>query len=149
MDIAFIMDPLESIDSQLETTTALMAECNNRGHEVYFLGEHDLYVRANKVLARMWHVTVPRGLGLQAYWEEVVRSWRAQAPRTVSLEEIDAIFMRKDPPLDVETVGHLQIVRKAVGHLRMALTFEPANEFFKEELDRLQPPRKKKKKKKA
>ena len=114
MNIAFIMDPLESIDSQLETTTALMAECNNRGHEVYFLGEHDLYVRANKVLARMWHVTVPRGLGLQAYWEEVVRSWRAQAPRTVPLEELDAIFMRKDPPLDVETVGHLQIVRDRV-----------------------------------
>ncbi len=36
---------------------------------------------------------------------------------------------------------------KAVGHLRMALTFEPANEFFKQELERLQPPRKKKKKK--
>ena len=114
MNIAFIMDPLESIDSQLETTTALMAECNNRGHEVYFLGEHDLYVRANKVLARMWNVTVPRGLTLEAYWEEVVRSWRAQAPRTVPLEELDAIFMRKDPPLDVETVGHLQIVRDRV-----------------------------------
>ncbi len=37
---------------------------------------------------------------------------------------------------------------KAVGHLRMALTFEPANEFFKAELERLQPPKKKKKKKK-
>ena len=37
---------------------------------------------------------------------------------------------------------------KAVGHLRMALTFEPANEFFKQELERLQPPKKKKKKKK-
>ena len=38
---------------------------------------------------------------------------------------------------------------KAVGHLRMALTFEPANDFFKQELERLQPPRKKKKKKQA
>ena len=37
---------------------------------------------------------------------------------------------------------------KAVGHLRMALTFESANDFFKQELERLQPPRKKKKKKK-
>ena len=37
---------------------------------------------------------------------------------------------------------------KAVGHLRMAMPFEPANEFFKAELERLQPPKKKKKKKK-
>ncbi len=35
---------------------------------------------------------------------------------------------------------------KAIGHLRMALTFEPSNEHFKRELERLEPPKKKKKK---
>ena len=40
-------------------------------------------------------------------------------------------------------------VPKAVGHLKMALTFEPNNEHFKRELERLQPPRKKKKLPKA
>jgi glutathione synthase len=114
VEIAFIMDPLESVDPQLETTTALMAECNNRGHEVYFLGAHDLYVRANRVIARMWRVTVPRGLGGQAYWEAVMRAWSDQAPQTIALGELDAIFMRKDPPLSVEMVGHLQVVRDRV-----------------------------------
>ncbi len=40
-------------------------------------------------------------------------------------------------------------VPKAIGHLKMALTFEPNNEHFKRELERLQPPRKKKKLPKA
>lgn len=35
---------------------------------------------------------------------------------------------------------------KAIGHLRMALTFEPGNEHFKRELERLQPPKRKKSK---
>ncbi len=36
-------------------------------------------------------------------------------------------------------------VAKAVGHLKMALTFEPQNPYFKEHLDRISPPKKKKK----
>ncbi|MEE9519536.1 MAG: glutathione synthase [bacterium] len=114
MEIAFIMDPLESIDPRFETTVALMAECNERGHEVFFLEPHDLYVRANRVMARMWRVTVPRAFGVQAYWEAVEQAWRSQAPDSLPLEDLDVIFMRKDPPLNLEMAGHLQILRDRV-----------------------------------
>ncbi len=114
MDIAFIMDPLEDIDPLFETTTALMAECNERGHEVFFLEPHDLYVRANRLMARLWSVTVPAGLSVPAYWEAVVSAWRAQAPRHIRLDELDAIFMRKDPPLSFEMIDHLLIARDRV-----------------------------------
>ncbi|MFQ5894014.1 MAG: glutathione synthase, partial [Nitrospinota bacterium] len=114
MDIAFIMDPLESIDPQYETTAALMAECNHRGHEVFFCEPDDLYVRANRVMARMWRVTVEVGFGPQAYWDAVIRAWRDQDPHYEPLEDLDAIFMRKDPPLHLEMVDHLQLLRDRV-----------------------------------
>lgn len=41
MEIAFLMDRLESIDPTNETTSHLMYECNQRGHTVYFLEPHD------------------------------------------------------------------------------------------------------------
>lgn len=112
MDVAFIMDPLEHIDPLFETTTALMAESNERGHQVYFLEPHDLYVRKNRVMGRMWLVTVPRGLSIAVYWDAVVAAWKATTPVYVALDELDSIFMRKDPPLNLEMIDHLEIVRE-------------------------------------
>jgi glutathione synthase len=114
MKTAFIMDPLEHIDPLFETTTALMAECNERGHDVYFLEPHDLYVRNSRVMARMWRVTVAPGQSVPSYWSAVVKAWRDQAPRYLPLEELDAIFMRKDPPLNLEMVTYLLLVRDHV-----------------------------------
>ena len=45
MRIAFLMDRLDSIDPTNETTSHLMYECNQRGHTVYFLEPHDIYIR--------------------------------------------------------------------------------------------------------
>ena len=51
MEIAFLMDSLESIDPHWETTSHLMYECNQRGHTVYFLEPHDVYIRDNSIVA--------------------------------------------------------------------------------------------------
>ena len=53
MKIAYLMDPLESIQPETETTSHLMYECNERGHTVYFLEPHDVYIRGDQVVARM------------------------------------------------------------------------------------------------
>ncbi|NNG08341.1 MAG: glutathione synthase, partial [Desulfobacteraceae bacterium] len=53
MQIAFLMDRLDSIDPVTETTSYLMYECNQRGHTVFFLEPHDVYIRRNEVVARM------------------------------------------------------------------------------------------------
>ena len=53
MKIAYLMDPLESIQPENETTSHLMYECNERGHAVYFLEPHDVYIRGGQVVARM------------------------------------------------------------------------------------------------
>ncbi|MBW2678808.1 MAG: glutathione synthase, partial [Deltaproteobacteria bacterium] len=73
MEIAFLMDSLESIDPLWDTTSYLMYECNQRGHTVYFLEPHDVYIRDNRVVARMWNISVPSDLGLVDYWKCLIQ----------------------------------------------------------------------------
>ncbi len=72
MEIGFLMDDLRLIDPVWETTAYIMYECNQRGHSVFFLEPHDLYIRNNKVVARMRNITVPPDLGIELYWQALL-----------------------------------------------------------------------------
>ncbi len=61
MKIAFLWIRLEDIDPVWETTSHLMYESNQRGHTVYFLEPHDLYIRENIVMARMHDISIDAG----------------------------------------------------------------------------------------
>jgi glutathione synthase len=76
MPIAFLMDKLESIDPENETTPCLMYECNQRGHTVYFLEPHDVYIRDDEIVARMRNITVEADLSITKYWQAVKRCLR-------------------------------------------------------------------------
>ncbi len=114
MQIAFVMDPLGSIDPTWETTSALMYECNQRGHVVYFLEPHDIYVRGSRLVARMHDVSSPPDLGMADYWRTIVD--RAQRDELIfeNITDIDAVFLRKDPPLIYQTMEFLAPVSDQV-----------------------------------
>jgi glutathione synthase len=114
MVIGFIMDPLESIDPMDETTSHLMYECNQRGHTVFFLEPHDLYVRSSRLVARMRNVTVERDLPMSEYWRRTIQCLRNEALLFEEITQIDALFLRKDPPLIHETMEYLTPVSDQV-----------------------------------
>src|ERR1700689_5415180 len=89
---AFIMDPLERVLVDKDTTFVFMLEAQFRGHEIYFLGLRDLYARGRQViaLARQCELT-RRGNPHYKFLDG-----GAEYP----LETFDAVFMRKDPPAD-------------------------------------------------
>lgn len=99
MRIAFMMDPLESIEPIMETTSQLMYECNQRGHTVYFLEPHDVYVRGSRLVARMRNVTVAPDQTMPAYWRAAIACLKREELIYEEITEIDALFLRKDPPL--------------------------------------------------
>jgi len=107
MVIAFIMDSLESIEPLNETTSHLMYECNERGHTVFFLEPHDLYVRNSRLVARMRNVTLPPGLGMQEYWQRAIACLKKDELIFEEITDIDAVFLRKDPPLIYECMEFL------------------------------------------
>ncbi len=107
MKIAFLMDRLESIDPNFETTSQLMYECNQRGHTTFFLEPHDVYVRQQKVVARMENIEVPKDLPMEEYWQKAVECIKKEERIFELITEMDALFLRKDPPLNYKVMEFL------------------------------------------
>jgi glutathione synthase len=84
-----------------------MYECNQRGHMVFFLEPHDLYIRENQVVARMRNITVAKDLGIAAYWEALKACLDQEELIFEKVVDLDAIFLRKDPPLNFEVMSYL------------------------------------------
>lgn len=95
MRFLFVMDPIERILPDKDTTFVFMLEAQSRGHALQYSLVDDLYVRAGTPRARVWDVHVRRpteGNGPHAVIGQ---------HDDVELDSFDAIFMRKDPPFDM------------------------------------------------
>ncbi len=114
MRIAFLMDRLDTIDPIYETTSHLMYECNERGHTVYFLEPHDVYIRKNEVVARMRNISVSPGLSMRRYWRELIRCLKKDDLIFESVTDLDVLFLRKNPPLVYQTMEFLEPVGEKV-----------------------------------
>jgi len=89
LHLAFVMDPIESVDIEADTTFALMLEAQRRGHHVFSVSQADLGVSDEGPTARIVPVELRREKGRHADLGE---------PRTVALDaEIDAIFDSQIP----------------------------------------------------
>lgn len=90
--VGFLMDPLESVVVGHDTTFLFMLECQRRGHEVWWFEQKDLAFAGGRTRARLRRVGVRKEQGnhFQLLGEE-------DAP----LGDLDVLFLRKDPPVDV------------------------------------------------
>lgn len=107
MKIAFLMDDLRQIDPVWETTSALMNECNQRGHTVFFLEPHDVYIRENKIVARMRNISVKPGLPIKDYWQVLIECLNKEDLIFETLMELDVLFLRKNPPISYQVMEFL------------------------------------------
>jgi glutathione synthase len=114
MNIGFLMDRLDSINPENETTSHLMYECNQRGHTVFFLEPHDVYIRKNEVVARMRNITVPAGLSMKKYWRTLLSCLKREELIFETVTDLDALFLRKNPPLVYQTMEFLSSVNDRV-----------------------------------
>lgn len=114
MNIGFLMDRLDSINPENETTSHLMYECNQRGHTVYFLEPHDVYIRKNEVVARMRNITVPASLSMKKYWRALLSCLKREELIFETITDLDALFLRKNPPLVYQTMEFLSSVNDRV-----------------------------------
>jgi glutathione synthase len=100
--MAFVMDPIRSIDIRGDTSFALMLEAQRRGHRVFCIDPGDLGVARGRVVAKVFPVTLRREIGNHADVGE---------PRQADLDaELDVVFQRKDPPVDAAYVTATQIL---------------------------------------
>ncbi len=95
MRFAFVMDPIERILPDKDTTFMFMLEAGRRGHEVYYLLLDDLYIERTVPHGRARRAAVRRPSPDNAAHHELFEE------RVTRLDWFDAIFMRKDPPFDL------------------------------------------------
>lgn len=92
MKIGVIMDPVEKIDIDKDTTFVIMLEAQRRGHEIYYMELRDLAIRHTTPQARFRRINLKRGTPHYRFAAEA-----SSGP----LAQFDVILMRKDPPFDM------------------------------------------------
>jgi len=95
LKIAFVMDPIGSINIEKDTTFVLMLEAEARGHEVWYLELKDLFVRHGKPFGNASRVALRREKG---------NHYALGETETVELGSFDAVWMRKDPPFNMDYI---------------------------------------------
>lgn len=109
MDIAFVIDPIESLRAYKDSTVAMMREAAARGHGVHAIHHDTLEWRgAAGVGAPSLALEL---LADDAHW------WRERGTADGPLTRFDALLMRKDPTFDMEYVyaTHLLELAEAAG----------------------------------
>ncbi|NNC55089.1 MAG: glutathione synthase, partial [Pseudomonadales bacterium] len=90
-----VMDPIESIKPAKDTTLAMLLAAQNRGWQLHYMTQTDLYKTGDDARCNAATLQVKDD---HADWFE------KGAPRDMALAELDVIFMRVDPPVDARYV---------------------------------------------
>jgi len=106
LTIGFLMDPLEQVLVHHDTTFALMRTAQERGHRLLSFGQETLFHRDGQARARAREVEV---------FEQQGHHFRVVAEREVPLADLDVLWMRKDPPVDVAFLHATQLVEATGG----------------------------------
>ena len=90
--IGVVMDSVEKINIDKDTTFVLMLEAQRRGHQVYFMELDDLFIRGGTAHGRHRRLQLARGTPHYELGDFAVGA----------LEDFDSVWMRKDPPFDMK-----------------------------------------------
>ncbi len=118
LTLGFLMDPLESVRVDHDSTFAMMLEARRRGHRVRYFEQPWLRFGGTRAEARMRTVNVRREPGhhFDVLDEEV---------RPIS--SLDVLFMRKDPPVDADFLQATQLVELCGGERAPLFVNRPAS----------------------
>lgn len=102
--LGIVMDPIESININKDTSFAMLLAAQERGYELFYMELGDLYLQDGQAFAMTQALTVHKD----------PKSWFSkQAPKAMALGNLDVILMRKDPPFDQEYIYSTYLLERA------------------------------------
>ena len=102
--LGVVMDPIGSINTKKDSTFAMLLEAQQRGWDIRYMEQTDLYLEDDRAFARTRSLQV----------EDNPLEWfRFNGEETLPLDELDVILMRKDPPFDMDFIYTTYILEKA------------------------------------
>lgn len=102
--IGVVMDPISAIAYKKDTTLALLLAAAERGWELFYMEQADLFLDQGRAMATMSPLKV---FADPQKWYE-----RGEASKR-PLADLNAILMRKDPPFDSEFIYSSYILEAA------------------------------------
>lgn len=102
--LGVVMDPIQAIHYQKDSTLALLWEAAARGWTLYYFEQQDLFVRDGKALGDSRLLNV---LHDPQHWFELSDYQR------IELSTLDVILLRKDPPFNLEYIYTTYILELA------------------------------------
>jgi glutathione synthase len=106
MKFLFVMDPMARLQIAGDSTFAIMLAAQARNHEIWFCEPRHLSLEHDAAVARAWPVTVRRVAG---------DHYLLGPQATVPLRSCQAVFMRKDPPFDLDYYFATLLLERARG----------------------------------
>jgi len=105
--VAVIMDPIQSIKPDKDSTLAMLLAAQARGWQIRYGELHDIWLRDGEAFGRLRALTVV----------DDSKRWFELGEVTVApLGKLDVILMRKDPPFDMEYILSTYILERAENH---------------------------------
>ena len=102
--IAVLMDPIESIHAEKDSTFAMLLEAQRRGHRLLYLTQGRLAVRD----------AVPWAHAARVRVRDDPRDWfTLEEPHWQDLRNVDVILARKDPPFDAQFLYDTMVLELA------------------------------------
>jgi glutathione synthase len=101
MKIAFVADPLPSLDPAIDTTVGLMAAAQERGVEVWATETTKLEAVNGRARAIAAPISLAPSRPVGGHRWSVADPWfTAGTPERIWLDDMAAVFMRTEPPVD-------------------------------------------------
>ncbi|MDA7438111.1 glutathione synthase [Candidatus Pseudothioglobus singularis] len=93
--LGILMDDISSIKPSKDSTFAMMLEAQARHWEIYTFDSSDMYYSEGKIIADSRKTLV----------NDSESDWHSREDiKPLSLSSLDAVFMRKDPPFDMDYI---------------------------------------------
>lgn len=104
VNLGIIMDPIEHIHFKKDSSLAMLWAAKNRGWNLYYMQQEDIYLLKGKVRARVKHLSV---------YEDANHYFDLGESSDIELSSLDVVLMRKDPPFNSEFLYTTYLLEKA------------------------------------
>lgn len=104
MKLAVVCEPPSQMIFSKSTTLAILLAAQQRGHELFFIGDGDLFLRDGRAFAQVSPLNVYND---KQCW------WRLHEARIQPLADFSCVLIRKDPPFNLEYLYMTYVLEQA------------------------------------
>ena len=114
LHIAFLMDPIATVNLKKDSTLAMIRAALRRGWDVSYLEQQDLTWKGDRPMAMLRDLSIEADFLADLDPARAGPHWyRLGDAAEVDLATVDVLMMRKDPPFDMEYIYTTYLLERA------------------------------------